>query len=192
MSIIKSEEEILIYDILTTKVNIPLPNIIVRQILFMLYPKTIIHNPNFKDELHLEISFRMIDKKVYYNGGISFSWTYPKGIYTYEAMSIIMCKKREIWNDKNNLTYVYNNLKKCGCCKRHTYGVTLEPHNINIKKHKTYRTKLQNLYSPADTDCKCCCRHYMRFILRKFPEIEPKPQIINILQQIITEEIMTI
>ena len=89
MSIIKSEEEILIYDILTTKVNIPLPNIIVRQILFMLYPKTIIHNPNFKDELHLEISFRMIDKKVYYNGGISFSWTYPKGIYTYEAMSII-------------------------------------------------------------------------------------------------------
>ena len=140
-----------------------------------------IHNPNFENELHLEKSFRLIDKKVYYNGGFSFAGGYPKGIYIIEAMSLIMSKKKIIWHNKNDLTYVYNNLKKCGCCERHSCGVTMDPHNTNIKTHKTYRTRLQNLYSPADTDCKCCCRHYMRFILRKFPEIEPKPQIFNIL-----------
>ena len=192
MSIQKGEEQIIIYNILTTKLNIPLPNFIVKQILFMLQPKTIAHNSNFKDELHLEKSFRLIDKKIYYNGGISFSWSQPKGLYSYEAMSLIMSKKKIIWHNKNDLTYVYNNLKKCGCCERHSCGVTMDPHNTNIKTHKTYRTRLQNLYSPADTDCKCCCRHYMRFILRKFPQIEPKPQIFNILEEMANEEIMTI
>ena len=192
MSIQKGEEQTMIYDILTRKVNIPLPNFVAKQIIFMLQPKTIAHNPNFEDELHLEKSFRLIDKIIYYSG-VFCNGSYPKGEDAYEAFIMSKFKKQNIWYNKIDLIYVYNNLKKCGCCKIHSCGVLMEPHNTNIKTHKTYRTRLQNNYHPfLFGRCSCCCRHNMRWILREYPEIEPKPQIFNVLQEMANEELMTI
>ena len=194
MSIQKNESQNLIYCILSKKFNIP--GDCIKKIIFLAYPNTITNNPNFKDELHLEKSFRMIDKTIYYSG-VFCNGSYPKGEDAYELFIMSKFKKQNIWNNKTDLIYVYNNLKKCGCCKIHSCGVLMEPHNTNIKTHKTYRTRLRivqlsdNHYCLSGR-CTCCCRHNMRWILRKYPEIEPKPQIFNVLQEMANEELMTI
>ena len=180
MSIQKNESQNLIYCILSKKFNIP--GDCIKKIIFLAYPNTITNNPNFKDELHLEKSFRMIDKTIYYSG-VFCNGSYPKGENAYEAFIMSKFKKQNIWNNKTDLIYVYNNLKKCGCCKIHSCGVLMEPHNRNIKTHKTYRTRLQNNYLRFPGRCSCCCRHNMRWILRKYPEIEPKLKIFNVLKE---------
>ena len=184
MSIKMKEDQNLIYNILTTKTKFNLPITIAKQIIFLALPDTITNNPYFKDELHLEKSFRMIDKTIYYTKS---PLKCRREVLI--AMTLLLHEKKNIWRNPDKLTYVYNNLKKCGCCERHSQGVIMGLHNTNIKTHKSFRTRLQNDYSFCEKECKCCCRHYMRMILRSYPEIEPYVEhIFNILEDMVIED----
>ena len=99
MSIEEKERQNLIYVILTRKMKISVPITITKKIIFLAYPNTITNNPNFEDELHLEKSFRMIDKTIYYNGGVFYNGSYPKGEEAYEAFCMSTSKKQNIWNN---------------------------------------------------------------------------------------------
>ena len=173
MSVQQKEDQNITNYILITKFNLPIT--IAKQIMFLALPDTIINNPDFKDELHLEKSFRMIAKTIYYTKS-----PLKCRREVLSVMTLLLHEKKNIWQNPDKLTYVYNNLKKCGCCERHSQGVIMEPHNTNIKTHKTFHTRLQTRlpgysyhYPYYEKDCKCCCRHNMRAILRRNSEIEP-------------------
>lgn len=80
-------------------------------------------------------------------------------------------------NSNENLLELFNNLKNCGCCERHSTGIYYNidnepiPHFTGKITGSLTRKKFHNKININDKMCMCPCRGNMRTIMTCIPII---------------------
>ena len=87
----------------------------------------------------------------------------------------IMTFEDYLKNSNEDLHELFNTLKNCGCCKRHStnlyYNIDNEPipHFTGKITGSLTRKKFHNKINVNDKMCMCPCRGYMRALIRCIP-----------------------
>ena len=132
--------------------------------MFMSQPRL---DEGFQKELRLEAAFILCEQH--------YNWWYPKMTRywhlndvetTYELPDHYRyAHSMLVYFNKDELKFITEQLTNCGCCNRHSQGITATPHCISIRPKQSLRASRQMKNHFGKNLCTCPCRHILRRII---------------------------
>ena len=148
---------------LISRIN-QLPDELSDMIMFMSQPRL---DEGFQKELRLEAAFILCEQH--------YNWWYPK-ITRYWHLNDVetlyelpnhyrYAHSMLVYFNKDEIKFITEQLSNCGCCNRHSQGITARPHCTSIRPKQSLRASRQMKNHFGKKLCNCPCRHILRRII---------------------------